>query len=97
MKKLMLRDIKIFGQDGTVEVMDHTGKSSESQFLIYKIKENTFPADLTEQLWSRSELQKLQENINFLHLQKTLEVFQVLSHALSILKALGFCANVKYY
>lgn len=46
----MLRDIKIFGQDGTVEVMDLTGKSSESQFLIYKIKENTFPADLTEQL-----------------------------------------------
>lgn len=34
------------GGDGLID------KSSESEFLIYKIKTNIFPADLTEELCS---------------------------------------------
>lgn len=51
-EKLMFREFREFVQDGIVEVMDFIGKSSESQFLIYKIKTNIFPADLTEELCS---------------------------------------------
>ena len=51
-EKLMFREFREFVQDGIVEVMDFIGKSSESQFLIYKIKTNIFPADLTDELCS---------------------------------------------
>ena len=48
----MFREVREFVQDGIVEVMDFIDKSSESQVLIYKIKTNIFPADLTEELCS---------------------------------------------
>ena len=51
-EKLMFREVREFVQDGIVEVIDFIDKSSESQFLIYKIKTNIFPADLTEELCS---------------------------------------------
>lgn len=50
MEKLILTEVKKLIQDGRAEVMDPTSKPSESQFLIYKIKTNNFPADLTELL-----------------------------------------------
>ena len=49
-EKLMFREVREFVQDGIVEMMDFIDKSSESEFLIYKIKTNIFPADLTEEL-----------------------------------------------
>lgn len=75
MKKLMLREMKQFVQDSMVEVMDLAGKSSVSQLLIYKIKTNIFLADPVEPLWNWSELQKGQENVNFLRLQKAIRGF----------------------
>lgn len=51
-EKLMFREVREFVQDGIVEMMDFIDKSSESEFLIYKIKTNIFPADLTEELCS---------------------------------------------
>lgn len=51
-EKLMFREVREFVQDGIVEMMDFIDKSSEPEFLIYKIKTNIFPADLTEELCS---------------------------------------------